>query len=66
MERREYVIGNGAAPNWCRQDLREYQKVDGSVGYELTSGHRIHELNKGDKIIRQGRHKYKCERTRHD
>ena len=50
----EYVIGTGNVPGWCRNLVMQYQKIDGSVGYELYGTMRDIELNEGDRIVRQG------------
>ena len=56
MER--YLIGSKEpAPNWCRDELMCYRRMDGSVGIEFqNSCHgtvRIYELYPGDMLIQR-------------
>lgn len=49
---REYIVGNGMAPWWCRRLLMHYQKPNGEIGIEFHGYSKDYDLNAGDKLIR--------------
>ena len=55
MEREVYVIGSKPAPNWCKDKLTPYLKMNGSVGFEYQGVLKTYDLKAGDRLIKQGR-----------
>lgn len=52
-----YVVGVSPIPTWCRGNLMQYRKADGSCGFELTNRHfettRVYQLYAGDVLLRR-------------
>ncbi len=51
----EYIIGSGIPPDWLKNKLIPYRKMEGTVGYEFQGTFRIFCLSAGDKLVRNGR-----------
>lgn len=52
---RRYIIGQSPIPYWCRKQLYQYKRMDGSTGFEfwyVADGmQRFAELAAGDELI---------------
>lgn len=51
-----YLIGDSPIPAWCRKQIYQYKRMDGTTGfefwYEADGMQRVAELQKGDELIR--------------
>jgi hypothetical protein len=52
-EVKEYRIGEGKMPCWCKKVLMPFKKLDGYTGYELMTYKHTIALNEGDLIIKK-------------
>lgn len=50
----QYIIGNKPVPWWCNRELMQYQKADGTTGFEYFGRFVTFELNLGDVLIWDG------------
>ena len=50
-----YIIGDSPIPDWCRNQLYQYKRMDGSTGFEfwysVDGMQRVAELKAGDELI---------------
>ena len=46
-----YTIGSGTLPDWLKNKLLPYQRMNGSVGYEFHGAYRTFYLVAGDKLV---------------
>lgn len=62
-----YIIGSGIPPDWVKDKLLPYRKMDGSIGYEFHGVYAIFNLMVGDRLIlRDGKIKVKQRRSEDD
>ena len=47
-----YVIGTGRSPEWCRNYLMPFRKMNGSTGWEFHGKRTVFILKAGDELIR--------------
>ena len=47
-----YILGTKPVPDWCRNYIMPYRKLDGSVGYEFYGYSATFFLKAGDKLIK--------------
>lgn len=50
----QYILGCQPVPDWCKDKLMPYQKLDGSVGFLFYGSRKDFEMNVGDRLIKQG------------
>lgn len=46
-----YTIGSGTPPDWLKDKLLPYRKMNGSVGYEFHGVYRTFYLVAGDELV---------------
>lgn len=49
-----YILGQGPAPDWCRDKLTPYQRADGTTGFFFYGTWKDFELRPGDKLVKDG------------
>lgn len=49
-----YILGQGPAPDWCRDKLMAYQKTNGTTGFFFYGTWKDFELKHGDKLVKCG------------
>lgn len=58
MKVQTYIIGKTPMPEWCKGNLLQFRKTDGSTGFEWhfeSFGiHKTVELKAGDQLIKTG------------
>lgn len=47
---KNYIIGSGPAPEWCRSLLAPYRRCNGTTGYEFHGKKKDFELAAGDML----------------
>lgn len=52
MKTERYVIGSGRPPEWCRNFLMSYRKMDGTTGWEFHAKWTTFILKVGDVLER--------------
>lgn len=60
-----YVIGSSPAPDWCADRLMQFQKMDGTIGFEFRGTIQDIILEKGDKLIKNGQ-RIEVRRMKHE
>ena len=51
MTTQKYTLGSGTLPDWLKDKLLPYQKMNGTVGYEFRGKYRTFYLVAGDKLV---------------
>lgn len=46
-----YTLGSGTPPDWLKNKLLPYQKMNGTVGYEFHGVYRTFYLVAGDELV---------------
>ena len=48
------ILGSGNIPEWCRNKIMPFEKMNGGVGYEFHGAERDYILYKGDTLVKKG------------
>lgn len=53
-----YTIGTVPVPDWCRNRIMPYRKINGKIGYEYYGNRATYNMIPGEKLELRGRNIY--------
>lgn len=49
-----YIIGTVPVPDWCRDRIMPYRKINGKIGYEYYGNRVTYNMSTGEKLKLRG------------